>query len=106
MIRNVESGDFQCLANIYNHYVENTTFTFEIEPVSVEIMEQRVLNVTKKHTWIVYVDYTSNLLVGFAYTSTFKPRGAYQWTVETSVYVRHNWEGRGTIILNAKLNYI
>jgi hypothetical protein len=94
LVRPVNPSDYQSLVDIYNHYVLNTVSTFETEPVSVEIMEQRVLKVTKKFPWLVCVDDIYNLLVGFAYADTYKDRAAWQGTV-----MRHTWDRRGMNIV-------
>ena len=81
------------LVEIYNYYIENTTFTYETEPITEVIIEERVKKVTEKFPWLVYVD--QETVVGYAYAGTFNPRAAYQWTVETSVYLRKGCERKG-----------
>ena len=58
-------------------------------------METRLSRVTTHLPWLVsQCDHTGQLL-GYAYADQFNPRAAYRWTVETSVYVRQNCQGRG-----------
>jgi L-amino acid N-acyltransferase YncA len=94
MMRDIELTDAEGVCRIYNHYVENTTITFEEEPVSVVQMEARIAEIRSRGLpWIVYCDGAE--VVGFAYASKWKPRSAYRYSVESTVYVERNRVGRG-----------
>lgn len=93
MIRTVEMKDIREICSIYNHYVENTTITFEEEPISISEMEQRITEVTSAYPWLVYEE--QGTILGYAYASRWKARAAYRHSVETSIYVSKDNLGKG-----------
>jgi len=102
MIRNATPTDSLQICGLYNYYIENTTVTFEEEPVSRQEMEKRIETVTQKLPWYVYVE--GDDLVGYAYASPWRVRPAYRYSVETTVYVRNGFTGRGIgMVLYTKL---
>ncbi|WP_111709512.1 GNAT family N-acetyltransferase [Lutibacter citreus] len=93
MIRNVKVADAQIISEIYNYHVLNTIVTFDLNPISVDEISQQIKNVTKKHPWIVYEE--NNKVLGYAYADTWKKRNAYNFTVESSIYIMQNAIGKG-----------
>lgn len=85
-IRIATEEDAKELLEIYTPYVEQTAITFEYETPSLEEFTERIRNVKKKYPYIVAV--SENEVLGYAYVSQFKGRPAYDWSVETSIYVR------------------
>ena len=85
MIRDVKETDAKAIQAIYAPYVEQTAVTFEYNVPSEEEFRRRIETVMQKYPWIVAE--TDRRIVGYAYASAFKPRDAYQWAVETSIYV-------------------
>jgi phosphinothricin acetyltransferase len=82
--------------NVYNHYVEHTGATFEVAPVRPE----ERLGWFEDHSgggahqlWVAEDD--SARVLGWATTSSFRPRAAYATTVESSVYVDRGSTGQG-----------
>jgi phosphinothricin acetyltransferase len=70
------------------------TGTFETEPPSTEeFASRRAAGLAGGYSWLVARDATG--VLGFAYYGSFRPRSAYRWTVEDSVYVRDDVRGRG-----------
>jgi phosphinothricin acetyltransferase len=95
-IREAVIADAKAIQAIYAPYVEQTAVTFEYNVPSEEEFRKRIETVKQKYPWIVAErlrvgDGTSGMadgkIVGYAYASAFKPRDAYQWAVETSIYV-------------------
>lgn len=86
IIRTVETKDAERIAEIYNFYVENTHHSFEVEPVSVAEMRQRIAAFSKDYPYLVAEE--NREIVAYAYASCFKPRTAYQHSAEVSVYVK------------------
>lgn len=81
------------LLEIYRYYVENTAITFEYVTPSIEEFASRIANVKKSYPYIVAeIDGT---IVGYAYASRFKGRAAYDWSIETSIYVARDMRGCG-----------
>jgi L-amino acid N-acyltransferase YncA len=93
MIRSTLSGDIREICSIYNYYIENTTVTFEDEPVSADEMEKRILEVATSYPWLVYEDFGK--VIGYAYASRWKARAAYKHSAELSVYVSKDYLGKG-----------
>jgi L-amino acid N-acyltransferase YncA len=93
MIRAVETTDARRIAEIYNRYVVNSTVTFETEPVSEAEMEGRIGRIRKDHDWLVCEE--AGRVAGYAYCGPFRERAAYRTTVESTVYVTQESQGRG-----------
>jgi L-amino acid N-acyltransferase YncA len=85
MIRSATITDATAICTIYNHYVANTTITFEESPVSNEEMAQRIKDVTGNLAW--YVFELNGEVVGYAYATPWRTRCAYRLSVESTVYV-------------------
>lgn len=92
-IRTAQIEDAEQIQAIYAPYVENSAITFEYEAPSVEVMRQRIENTLVKYPWLVAVE--DDVILGYCYAGTFKGRAAYDWSVETSIYVRRNIRTRG-----------
>lgn len=84
-IRTAEFSDAERLVEIYAPYVVQTAISFEYEVPSVEEFRDRIKNVLKKYPYIVAEQ--DGHIVGYAYAGAFKAREAYDWSVETSIYV-------------------
>jgi len=94
MIRRAVPGDAGQISGLYNYYIENTTITFEEEPVSSFEMEKRIRSITEKLPWFVFCK--GEELTGYAYASPWRVRPAYRYSVETTVYVKNGCTGEGT----------
>jgi phosphinothricin acetyltransferase len=92
MIRPVHINDAQALLDIYNYYVLNTTVTFDIEPLSLESFTHKINTIISEYPFIVFEE--NNEILGFAYGSRFRPRAAYNYTAESTVYVKHTAHGK------------
>ena len=84
-IRIASAKDAAALLEIYAPYVKNTAITFEYEVPSLQEFERRFENILKKYPYLVAE--TDGKIVGYAYVSAFKERAAYDWAVETSIYI-------------------
>jgi L-amino acid N-acyltransferase YncA len=93
MIRPVQLSDAAAIARIYQHYVTHTTISFETEPPTADDIVARIQKVSAQHSWLV--DESEGVLRGYAYTSTFRERRAYQSTVESTIYLDQAAIGRG-----------
>jgi phosphinothricin acetyltransferase len=85
-IRPAERHDVPRLTQIYNYYVLNTAVTFDIEPYTVEKrytwFEQ--FSTTGRHRLLVAED--EGVVLGYAGTTGFRVKAAYDTTVETTIY--------------------
>jgi L-amino acid N-acyltransferase YncA len=94
MIRSATRADAESIVRIYNHYVLNTTITFEEEAVSSEEMADRITEVASSSLpWGVLEQ--DGHLVGYAYATKWKERFAYRFSVESTVYLAPDLGGRG-----------
>ena len=92
-IRLAEEKDALGILEIYRPFVEDDAVTFENEvPVESE-MARRILTVLKKHLWLVCLH--GEKVAGYAYTSTYRGREAYQWVAESSIYLHGDYRKRG-----------
>ena len=85
--------DARQVAAIYYPYVINTPVTFESKPPDGNEMSSRMENVLTSYPWLVCVH--DDEVMGYAYGSQFRTREAYDWSVETTVYVREAAHGMG-----------
>jgi phosphinothricin acetyltransferase len=91
MIRKVHLTDAAAICDIYNYYVKNTIITFEEELVTEAEMKDRINSASLP--WLVFEE--GNKIIGYAFTSEWKSRCAYKFTVECSVYLDHKYNGKG-----------
>ena len=92
-IRTATPEDAEALAAIYAPYVENTSITFEYTVPSVEEFAERIRHTLARYPYLVAEK--SGIPIGYAYASAFKGRAAYDWSVETSIYVSQNLRSSG-----------
>ena len=92
-IRLAKPSDARSLLDIYAPYVENTAITFEYEVPTVEDFTTRIEKTLEKYPYLVAEE--GDVVVGYAYASTYYARAAYDWAVELSVYVSQDARGKG-----------
>lgn len=94
LIRPSRDEDLPAITRIYGHHVLHGTGTFETTPPSVEDMTARRADVLGKQLpWLVVED--DGQVLGFAYGNWFKPRPAYRFSVEDSIYLAPEAAGKG-----------
>lgn len=94
-IRDGEERDLAELVRIYNHYVTTTHITFDTHAFSVD----------ERHSWLerfapagphrLLVAETAGRVTGYASSSPFRPKPAYDCSVETTIYLDPEMTGRG-----------
>jgi phosphinothricin acetyltransferase len=94
-LRPAVRDDLPRLTEIYNHYVIHTPITFDLEPYTVERrvtwFEQFAL--TGRHRLLVAEE--NGLVIGYAGTTQFRVKPAYDTTVETTIYCSQEAVGKG-----------
>jgi len=93
MIRPITLEDAPAICGIYNHYIQNSTITFEGAIVSEAEMRERIKEVTKDLPWIVSCQ--NGKIVGYAYGSKWKGRCAYRYSAESTIYLDPSVHGKG-----------
>ncbi len=78
---------------IYAPIVRETTISFELDPPSETEFQHRIGSYQQQMPWLVYEIHGE--VVGYAYASAYRTRAAYQWSVESSVYVGVNHRRKG-----------
>lgn len=91
-IRPVRPEDAGALAAIYNYYITQTVATFETEEIGAQEMSRR-MDDTSRRPWLVWEE--EGLILGYAYASPWKARAAYKQTMESTIYLRQGFGGRG-----------
>ena len=102
LVRPGTEDDLPALTGIYNHYVVTTPITFDLKPLTVD--ERRAWFVDHSHggrhrLLVAAEDNVGNVgrsqAIGYATSGRFRPKAAYDTTVESSVYCRADVVGRG-----------
>jgi L-amino acid N-acyltransferase YncA len=93
-IRPSTDADIDHITFIYAHHVIHGTGTFEtIPPLPIEMAARRADVLSKGLPHLVIED--ANGVLGFAYCNWFKPRPAYRFSAEDSIYLSPEASGRG-----------
>lgn len=92
-IRPATVDDLPAINEIYNYYVLNCTATYHTTPLTGA--ERRAWFDSHGEGYPVTVAEEDGIVLGWASLSTFRPRPAYRHTVENSIYVRLDAQGRG-----------
>ena len=93
-IRSSHGGDIAAITAIYAHHVLHGTGTFETEPPPATDMAARRADVLAKGLPYLVAEQDGQVL-GFAYCNWFKPRPAYRFSAEDSIYVAEAARGLG-----------
>jgi len=92
-IRLVRESDAQKMLAIYAPMVQETAISFDLEPPSEAEFIDRIRAVVEYTPWLVCE--VDGEILGYAYASKHRPRAAYQWSVESSIYVGANHKRKG-----------
>ena len=93
-VRVSSDTDVAAITEIYAHHVRHGTGSFEIEPPDAEEIARRRLDIEARGLPYIVAE-SDNVVVGYAYAGPYRPRVAYRFTVENSVYVHPGHLGRG-----------
>ncbi|BBQ83141.1 acetyltransferase GCN5 [Klebsiella sp. WP7-S18-CRE-02] len=93
-IRNAQADDVQAIAALYAWHVLNGRASFEEVPPSIDEMQQRMLHIQEQGLpWLVAL-YRGEI-VGYCYASPYRPRPAYRYTLEESIYIDTSMTAHG-----------
>ena len=94
LIRTSQDSDLNAITTIYAHHVLHGTGSFEVDPPSgAEMAARRVEVLARGLPWLVAEH--QGQVAGFAYVNWFKPRPAYRFSAEDSIYVADSAIGQG-----------
>lgn len=94
-VRLATLDDAEAIRTIYNREVTGSTVTFDLVPRSLEAQQAWIEQHSGAHPAIVVVDDDGATVIGFGSLSPYRSRPAYSTTVEDSVYVHPDHQGRG-----------
>ena len=95
-IRLVSPDDAAQILDVYSSYILNSPISFETEVPDLDEFQDRIRETTANFPWLVYEK--DGRVIGYAYAGAHRSRCAYEWSVESSVYVdaKHHGQGIGT----------
>lgn len=95
-VRVADEADLPGLNAVYNHYVRQTHVTFDLEPVTMEQRREWFTHYAPsgRHRLVVAVS-GEGAVIGYAASSPWRPKRAYETSVETSVYLAPGATGLG-----------
>jgi phosphinothricin acetyltransferase len=92
-IRAASPSDAPGVWAIYQPIVSDTVISFETTPPTEAQLADRIRSASETHGWLVAE--SGGQIAGYAYATAHRDRHAYRYSVETSVYVRPDYHGRG-----------
>lgn len=93
MIRAFQAKDLVQLLEIYNYYVLHSNVTFDDEELSLEAFQKKVHRINSEYPFLIFEE--DGHILGYAYGSKFRPKPAYQNTVESTIYLKYSVKGKG-----------
>lgn len=93
-IRPATTADAPAIAAIYAHHVAHGTASYDTEPRNVDATAKLIADHIAQG-WPFLVAVLDDAVAGYAYASQFRPRAAYAWACEDSVYIHPDFQGRG-----------
>ncbi len=93
ILRIASSDDASELVNIYAPFVKDTAITFEYVVPTVDEFRTRIEKTLQSYPYLVAI--CNDEIVGYAYTGRYHPRKAFDWAVETSIYLKQNSQKLG-----------
>lgn len=95
LVRHAVRADLPALVDIYNHYVRETPVTFDTDEFTVEAREAWFQSFDGSVPYRLLVAARGDEILGYASSSCFKPRKAYDVSVETTIYLDPASTGKG-----------
>lgn len=91
--RELEESDLGEIKNIYDYYVISSTATFHTEPITFEELKEFIyFGHPRYKSYAVILD---GKMCGYCYATYYKKRQAYNRTAEVTIYLNHEYIGRG-----------
>jgi len=94
-IRPVRPDDLAALTALYNHYVASGAVTFDVEPYTPETRRPWLEQFAERGPHRLLVAEEGGVLLGYAGSMRFRPKAAYATSVETTLYLAPEAQGRG-----------
>lgn len=94
-VRAATAEDLPSIRAIYNHYVANSTVTFDEKPMALRELRSKFAHIQKLGFPFIVAQSPSGEILGFAYVYPWKEKAAYRFTVENSIYLGPAATGKG-----------
>ena len=94
-VREATERDLPHIREIYNHYVANSTVTFDETPWSLPVVRAKFARVADLGYPFLVAESAGGDILGFAYVYPWKEKAAYRFTVENSIYLGPASTGKG-----------
>jgi L-amino acid N-acyltransferase YncA len=94
-VREATEKDLPDIRQIYNHYVANSTVTFDETPWSLTVLRTKFSRVRALGYPFLVAESLGGMVLGFAYVYPWKEKAAYRFTVENSIYLGPASTGKG-----------
>ncbi|WP_213813947.1 GNAT family N-acetyltransferase [Glaciihabitans sp. dw_435] len=94
-IRQATEADLPHVREIYNHYVRNSTVTFDEKAMTLAELKKKFGKVVKLGFPFIVAESPSGQILGYAYVYPWKDKAAYRFTVENSIYLGPASTGKG-----------
>jgi phosphinothricin acetyltransferase len=94
-IRPARSKDLPALTDLYNHYIRESPVTFDLEPFSSAARRAWFEGFAETGRHRLQVSESDGRLTGFASSRQFRPKAAYDSTIETTIYLAPDATGAG-----------
>jgi L-amino acid N-acyltransferase YncA len=93
-LRPFQWSDIPAITAIYRHYVENTAITFDTEAPDETAIAEKYAGLMRLGHPVIIAEREGKVL-GYAYASFYRPRAAYRFTCEDSIYLDPTQTGKG-----------
>lgn len=93
LVRLAHPDDAEQIAAIYAPFVRDRHTSFETEPPDAAEMARRISGTLRTHPWLVWD--RDGAVLAYLYAASHRPRAAYQWSVETTIYVKDGMRRSG-----------
>ncbi len=94
-IRDARVEDLPSVREIYNHYVANSTVTFDEKPMTIASLRSKFQHLSKLGMPFLVAESPSGQILGYAYVFPWRQKAAYRFTVENSIYLGPAATGKG-----------
>ena len=94
-IRPATTGDLPAVREIYNHYVMNSTVTFDEKAMTLASMRKKFATTERLGQPFIVAESPRGQILGYAYVTPWKEKAAYRFTVENSIYLGPAATGKG-----------
>jgi len=94
-IRDAKVEDLPSVREIYNHYVANSTVTFDEKPMTLATLRSKFHHLGKLGMPFLVAESPTGQILGYAYVFPWRQKAAYRFTVENSIYLGPAATGKG-----------